>query len=109
MASSITVTIEFPVLIKDKGEYFVASCESLDIHAEGSSRREAKRRIMDALDVFVSTCIEMGTLEEVMKESGYEKIVHDTNSKPDLNEEIVSVPFSLLAANNRGITQAHAY
>ncbi len=106
--STITINIEFPVLIEEKEGYFSASCGSLDIYAEGSTHNEAKNHILEALEVFVSTCVEMGTLEQVLRDSGY-RTVHEVRAAPDLNEELVNVPLSLLAAKDFGLSQAYAH
>jgi len=105
----ITVKIEFSVVVEEKEGYFLASCDSLDVYAEGATHDDAKDHIGEALDVFVTTCIEMGSLERVLSDAGYKKAVHEDTVRPNLKEELVSVPFSLLAAKNNGLTQAFAH
>ena len=55
--SSIKINLRFPVHLYRKCGYYLASCEKLDVHAEGETADEALQNIRDALDVFISTCI----------------------------------------------------
>jgi len=105
---SIRINIDFPVEVKNEGSYFLASCMKLDVHAEGKTHDEALKNILEALEVFVTACIEMGSLETVLKDSGFRKVVQGERSKPNLHEETVSVPISLLAANGNGQAKAYA-
>jgi len=106
--SLINVNIELPITMRDKGDYVVASCRQLDIHAEGSSIQEAKLHITQALDAFITTCLEMGSLEAVLKDCGFSKITHETHQVPNQDEEYINVPISLLASNHEQTkTYAH--
>ena len=62
----ITVDLE----IRHIGDRFLSSCPALDVYSQGDTEEEAKRHILDALDGFLVTCQEMGTLEEVLADAG---------------------------------------
>ncbi|HKI61826.1 MAG TPA: hypothetical protein VKA31_05985, partial [Mariprofundaceae bacterium] len=63
MSGTITINIDLNVTVAKKRGYFLASCEQLDVHAEGDSPEDAMRHVHDALQGFLRTCLEMGTLE----------------------------------------------
>src|SRR5260370_28158812 len=67
------VTIEFtlPARIRKKGRWFISSCRPLDVHSQGATRDEAQKNLVDALTSFFISCYERGTLDEVLRESGF--------------------------------------
>lgn len=52
------------------GDRYLSSCPALDVASQGDTEEEAKRHLLDALDGFIETCREMGTLEEVLADAG---------------------------------------
>ena len=61
-------------------EYFeengtiVALCPELQVSSFGDTLKEAEQSIKEALELFIDGCKEMGTLYEVLEESGFIKI-----------------------------------
>jgi len=105
--SPLQISVTYPVVITERDGYFVASCVPLDVHAEGDSKREARDRIHEALDVFTGTCLEMGTLDQVLREAGFTKASSAVSAKPVANEEMISVPFMLSAQDSGKQTRAY--
>jgi len=60
-----------PVVYFEEGAVIIAHCVALDVSSCGNDLEEARRNIRDAVAGFIETCEEMGTLEEVLKESGF--------------------------------------
>jgi predicted RNase H-like HicB family nuclease len=71
--SVMQASMEFilPVRVRKKGKWFVSSCQLLDVHSQGRTRAEAERNLQDALSSFLSSCFERGTLDDVLRESGF--------------------------------------
>ena len=42
----------------------------LDVTTQGDTRREAEENLREAVGLFLETCQEMGTLEEVLRQAG---------------------------------------
>ena len=59
-----------PVVFFKENGVIIAHCVSLDISSCGHDIDEAKRNIRDAIEGFIEACQELGTLEEVLEESG---------------------------------------
>jgi predicted RNase H-like HicB family nuclease len=53
---------------------FVAYVPELDISSCGDTADEARKNILDAVQGFLETCADMGTLEEVLDEAGYRNL-----------------------------------
>jgi predicted RNase H-like HicB family nuclease len=63
--------IPFTVHIFREDEMYVAHAPELDVSSYGSSELEARRNIRDAVKGFLETSDEIGTLSDVLEESGY--------------------------------------
>lgn len=63
----------FDVHIFKEGETYVAYVPSLDVSSCGATDEEARRNIRDAVRGFLATSADMGTLDEILQEAGYER------------------------------------
>jgi predicted RNase H-like HicB family nuclease len=64
-------SIPFTVHIFREGDGYVAHAPELDVSSCGATETEARRNIQDAVKGFLETSGDMGTLNEVLEESGY--------------------------------------
>lgn len=62
-----------PIVFFAAGGIIIAHCVPLDVSSCGHDMEEARRNIRDAVAGFIEACEEMGTLEEVLEESGFVK------------------------------------
>ena len=69
---SKTQDIEYTVQIWKEGAQFVAHAMPLDVMNSGKTPEEAGRALDEAVHLFLVTASDMGTLEEVLQEAGYE-------------------------------------
>jgi predicted RNase H-like HicB family nuclease len=65
--------ISFTVHIFKEGLAYVAHVPELDLSSCGSTEEEARKNIRDAVDAFLETSRDMGTLPEILEEAGYER------------------------------------
>ena len=65
--------ISFTVHIFKEGATYVAYAPELDVSSCGDTDEEARRNIQDAVRGFLETSAEIGTLEEVLLEAGYQR------------------------------------
>jgi predicted RNase H-like HicB family nuclease len=68
MAPRIVLRAEF----FREDDLFVGLAPELDISSFGESLEEAKRSLEEAVLAFVEECEAMGTLEEVLREAGFD-------------------------------------
>jgi len=66
---NISVRVE---IFKD-GDLYVAWSPELNVSSFGETIEDAKSSIKEAIEAFVEECQEMGTLEDVLEESGFIK------------------------------------
>jgi len=65
--------ISYTVHMFREGQTYVAYVPELDVASCGSTDEEARKNIRDAVQGFLETSAEMGTLDEILEESGYER------------------------------------
>jgi predicted RNase H-like HicB family nuclease len=64
-------SIDYTVHTFKEGSMFVAYVPELDISSCGRTNEEARKNIRDAVEGFLETSAEMGSLESLLEESGY--------------------------------------
>jgi len=111
MNVSIQINIKLPVKIEKREEWYVSSCPVLDVFSQGNTEAEAKRNLEEALAMFLASCFERGTLDDVLRECGFDSI--QSHPMPDAldtgtsMEDHVDIPLYLLA-RYAGESQCHA-
>ena len=66
------VQIDSTAQIWKEGNQFIAHAMPLDVMSAGQSPDAARRALDETVSLFLSTAADMGTLEEVLQETGYE-------------------------------------
>ena len=64
--------VEYNVQIWKEGKQFVAHAMPLDVMSCGKTKEEARKALDEAVHLFLVTAAEMGTVEEILEEAGYE-------------------------------------
>jgi predicted RNase H-like HicB family nuclease len=82
---------KIPVVFFKESGVIIAHCVSLDVSSCGYDLEEAKRNIRDAIEGFIEACQELGTLEEVLEESGFVKQGENWMPPALLNTDSVDV------------------
>jgi predicted RNase H-like HicB family nuclease len=65
--------IEYTVQIWREGEQFIAHAMPLDVASSGLTPQAARLALKEAVDLFVATAEEHGTLNEVLEDAGYKR------------------------------------
>ena len=58
---------------REDGAY-ISRWAPLDVHSQGDTRDDAVTNLIEAVQLFVESCIERGTLEAVLADLGTEEI-----------------------------------
>ena len=67
------MNIEYHIQVWQEGKQFVAHAMPLDVMSSGSTPDQARYSLYEAVELFLETASEMGTLQEILQESGYER------------------------------------
>ena len=71
MKTSVTFRASFPIKITKKEEHYVSCCPVLDVWSQGETKVKATENLREALQLFLIDCYERGTLDKVLKDSGF--------------------------------------
>ena len=69
---STKAKIEYTVQVWQEGRQFVAHAMPLDLMSCGPSAERASQALREAVELYLATAAEAGTLTEVLEEVGYE-------------------------------------
>ena len=58
----------------EEDDSIVALCPELQVSSFGDTVEDAEKSIMEALDLFLEGCEALGTINEVLEESGFHKV-----------------------------------
>ena len=96
MSVQLELIFRLPIAIKKDQVGYVSHCPPLDVWSQGDTKAEARKNIREAVSLFVVSCIERGTLDEVMKECGFQPTQTKKSGKMRSSNNIdVSIPFNV--------------
>jgi predicted RNase H-like HicB family nuclease len=66
-------SIDYDILVLKEGDTFISYCPELDLSSCGESIEQAKDMLRTAVRLFLEEAEKMGSLEDILEESGYHK------------------------------------
>jgi predicted RNase H-like HicB family nuclease len=66
------MNIDYTVQIWKEEDQYIAHATPLDVASSGPNPEEARAALKEAVHLFLETALEIGTLEEILDECGYE-------------------------------------
>jgi predicted RNase H-like HicB family nuclease len=79
--------------IFQEGDAYVALSPELNVSSFGETVEEAKKSVKEAIEAFIEECERMGTLNDVLEESGFSKINDSWELRRPVAEEELAVAF----------------
>jgi predicted RNase H-like HicB family nuclease len=67
------IHVEYTVQIWKEGNQYVAHAMPLDVMSAGSTPDEARTALDEAVHLFLMTAADMGTLDDILREAGYDQ------------------------------------
>lgn len=80
------IKTQLSVMIIKEGDSFIAYAPALDFSTCGKSVEEAQRMFAEGVNIFLSECVKMGTLQDVLVDCGWSK---SSTPRPHLVPPIV--------------------
>ena len=68
--STVRIQLDLFGVVKREGNWHIAHCPSLDVTTQGRTLEEAKKNLIEACELFLTSCLERGTLEQAFRELG---------------------------------------
>ncbi len=80
---NISVRIE----IFKEGDVYVALSPELNVSSFGETIEDAKKSVKEAIEAFIEECKRIGTLEDVLEESGFSRVGDSWKLRKPVSEE----------------------
>ena len=71
MPDTVEIAARLWCFVRSEGESWVSGCPSLDVLSQGNTAGEAKGALREAVELWVESCLERGTLEQALREVGW--------------------------------------
>ena len=68
------IRVKYRAEIFSEGDCYVGLCRELDVSSFGDGPEDAANSLQEAVELFLEGCEELGTLDEVLRESGLQTI-----------------------------------
>ena len=85
------MNISIRIEIFKEGDVYVALSPELNVSSYGETIEDAKKSTREAIEAFIEECERMGTLEEVLEESGFIKVDDSWESRKPVSEESLAI------------------
>jgi predicted RNase H-like HicB family nuclease len=81
------MNIHLKIEVFKEDDIYVALAPELSVSSFGETIEDAKKSLKEAIEAFIEECERMGTLNEVLEESGFQKINDEWIFKKPVAEE----------------------
>ena len=68
--------------IRKHGAWYIAQCPPLDLSTQGRTAAEARRNLQEASELFLTSCIERGTLDRALRELRFSRARRKIAARP---------------------------
>ncbi|MDB5903145.1 MAG: hypothetical protein JWM26_2023 [Betaproteobacteria bacterium] len=111
MTGQVKFEFDLPASVKKRGKLFIAHCPLIDVTSQGGTKKEALDHLIEAIQLFIESCFERGTLDEVMQACGFEFKPKGPKQRKapakSVRTECIRVPLSLLIAKRHAEARPH--
>jgi predicted RNase H-like HicB family nuclease len=94
MRAEVRLELKVPIKVFQGEAAYIAHCPVFDVSSQGDTKEQARKNVAEALASFVITCFELGTLDEVLKESGFKPLGPSGEQSPHLLQARPATPRS---------------
>lgn len=95
MAVQVVMHLTLPVTVHKEGKWFVSSCPILNVSSQGRTQGKSLENLGEALYLFLRSCYERGSLDQVLRESGLRPVRRRTTGAKRQRMLTVPLPFMI--------------
>ncbi len=101
MDMGITFQVKLPIVFTKRKKWYLATCPVLDVHSQGKTKSEAQKNLKEALELFLVSCFERGTLDQVLKECGFRPNYPSEHREVSRFDKTIDVPIQFFIPSSR--------
>jgi predicted RNase H-like HicB family nuclease len=72
MPDLLSMKVRLVCFARDDGEYWTSGCPTLDLYSQGDSAEDARHCLEEAVQLWIESCVERGTLHQALRELGWD-------------------------------------
>jgi len=72
--------LDYTVQVWKEGKQYIAHAMPLDVASSGPTPEAARQAVDEAVELFLATASEQGTLKEVLEDAGYQRVGREWRS-----------------------------
>lgn len=91
MSDQIRFELSVPVATRQDSMGYIACCPALDVNSQGPTEDVAVRNLVEALELFLTSCYRRGQLDRVLTDCGFE--LDQNPESPAPNTQRTSSPW----------------
>jgi predicted RNase H-like HicB family nuclease len=104
MSDTVEIAVRLRCFVRHENGYWVSGCPSLDVYSQAESADGAKAALREAVELWVESCLERGSLEQALREVGWHLSSglpmppddeYRTTSQLEPADEVLGEPFPL--------------
>ena len=96
MRLPVTFQVQLPVEVTRDGRWFISRTPVLDVCSQGDTEVSAIANLTEAIQLFLLSCFERGTLGTVLRESGFRRADHPSPETESPISRSITVPLPFL-------------
>jgi len=99
MQQAAQIDFKFPMVVKRRPKWYLATCPALDLSSQGPTGEKALANLNEAVQAFVADCFERGTLDHVLRNAGFSPAKSGLRARrrqPTKRAKLLTVPLYLL-------------
>lgn len=66
----VEIKMKVPILVEKDEPGYISRCPPLDVCSQGETKKQARENLIEAMQLFIESCFERGTLDSVLKDCG---------------------------------------
>ena len=88
----VEIKMKVPILVERDEPGYVSYCPPLDVFSQGKTKKEAKENLIEAMQLFIESCFERGTLDSVLKDCGLARDGEKIPIRKDVDSTYINLP-----------------
>lgn len=88
----VEIKMKVPILVEKDEPGYISRCPPLDICSQGKTKKQAKENLTEAMQLFIESCFERGTLDSVLKDCGLARDGENIPIPKDVDSTYINLP-----------------
>lgn len=88
MPEEIRLEVKLTGYVRRDGRKWTAVCPAVGVASQGRDRADAERCLQQAVELWIDSCVERGTLDQALRECGFRPVGWEEPSSAAVGERV---------------------